>query len=137
MTREATVTEVTDAQARKTVAVVAAVLMLIAAWYLYRGRLNLVAVLGGLGLALLLTGLLLPAFARRFHVIWMRAASILGWVNSRILLSLMYYGVFTPYGIVSRLVGRDPLRRRGQKRDTYWVPRRATRQTREQFERLF
>ena len=128
---------VTDAQARRTAFVVAAVLTAIAAWNLYRGRVWAVAILGGAGAALILTGLLLPALARRFHVFWMRVAAVLGYVNSRILLSLMYYGVFTAYGLVSRLVGRDPLNRRARARESYWTERKRTRQTKEQFERLF
>ena len=137
MTERAHTDAVTDAQARKTAFVVAAVLLAVAAWNLYRGRAAVVAVAGGAGLLLLLTGLLLPALSRRFHVLWMRLAVALGYVNSRVLLTLMYYLVMTPYGVVSRLVGRDPLNRRGAKRDTYWVERPRTRQPREQFERLF
>ena len=129
--------KVTDAQARKTALVVAAVLLLIAGWNLYRGRMTVVAVLGGVGVALVLTGLLVPPLARRFHVFWMKVAAVLGYVNSRVLLTLMYYGVFAPYGLVSRLAGRDPLRRRGAKRESYWTERKHTRQTKEQFERLF
>jgi hypothetical protein len=128
---------VTDAQARKTALVVAFVLFLFAAWNLYRGRTTVVAVLSGVAVALVLTGLLLPALARRFHVFWMRVAVVLGYVNSRVLLTLMYYGVFAPYGFVSRLARRDPLRRRGPKRESYWTERKSTRQTKEQFERLF
>jgi hypothetical protein len=128
----------TDAQARKTALVVASVLLAIAAWNLYRGRMTVVAVLGVAGVALVLTGLLLPALARRFHVFWMKVAAALGYVNSRVLLTLMYYGVFTPYGLVSRLVGRDPLgRRRGARPESFWTERKQTRQTKEQFERLF
>jgi len=129
--------DVTDAQARKTAFVVAAVLLAVAAWNLYRGRTTVVAVAGGVGLLLLLTGLLLPALARRFHLFWMRLAAALGYVNSRVLLTLMYYLVMTPYGIVSRLAGRDPLDRRRAPRDSYWTERKRTRQPPERFERLF
>ena len=128
---------VTDAQARKTALVVAFVLFLFAAWNLYRGRMTVVTILVAVGVALVLTGLLLPALARRFHVFWMKVAAVLGYVNSRVLLTLMYYGVFAPYGLVSRLAGRDPLGRRGAKRESYWTERKTTRQTKEQFERLF
>jgi hypothetical protein len=128
---------VTDAQARKTALVVAVVLFLFAAWNFYRGRTTVAAVLSGAGVALVLTGLLVPALARRFHVFWMKVAAVLGYVNSRVLLTLMYYGVFAPYGLVSRLAGRDPLRRRGAKRQSYWTERKSTRQSKEQFERLF
>lgn len=126
-----------DAQPRKTTFVVAAVLGLIAAWSYYRGRLMMAGWLGGLAGFLFLMGFLLPAWARRFHIIWMQVTVALGYVNSRILLSLMYYGVFTPCGFLSRLVGRDPLNRRGSGRPSYWIPRKSTRQAKEQFERLF
>jgi hypothetical protein len=129
--------EVTTAQARKTAFVVAGVLFAIAAWNFYRGRMTVVLIVGGIGVALVLVGLLLPAVARRFHIIWMRVAFALGWVNTHILLSLMFYFVFTPYGIISRLAGRDPLNRRDVGKESYWLPRKRTRQTKEGFERLF
>jgi hypothetical protein len=128
---------VTDAQARRSALVVAAVLLLIAGWNIYRGRTTVVLIFGSLGAALILAGLFVPAAARAFHLAWMRFAVALGHVNSRVLLTLVYYLVVTPYGVVTRLAGRDPLRRRGQAAGSYWVGRKATRQAREQFERLF
>ena len=35
----------------------------------------------------------------------------LGWINTRIILSLIFYGVFTPAAVVMRLRGKDPMRR--------------------------
>jgi hypothetical protein len=128
---------VTDAQARKSALVVAGVLLLIAAWNFYRGRTTIVVIFGPISAALIIAGLLIPAAARAFHKAWMRLAVLLGHVNSRVLLTLMYYLVFTPYGLVSRLAGRDPLRRRDAGGESYWVERKRTRQEREQFERLF
>src|SRR5437763_14449096 len=98
---------------------------------------TVVVIFGSIGALLLIVGLLLPAPARAFHNAWMRFASALGYVNSRVLLTLMYYLVLTPYGFVMRLAGRDPLRRRGKAGESYWIDRKLTRQTREQFERLF
>ena len=127
----------TDAQARKTALVVGGVLLLVAAWNLYRGRTAVVVIFVSVGALLLVAGLFAPAAARAFHNAWMRLASALGYVNSRVLLTLMYYLVLTPYGFVTRLAGRDPLRRRGEAGESYWIERKTTRQTREQFERLF
>ena len=127
----------TRAQARKSALVVAAVLFLIAAWNLYRGRTSVVIVLGSLGAALAAAGLFVPAAAGAFHRGWMRLAAVLGYVNSRVLLTLTYYGLLVPYGVVSRLAGRDPLYRRGPRGDSHWTERKTTRQAREQFERLF
>ncbi len=128
---------VTDARARKSALVVAFVLLLVAAWNFYRGRTTVVVIFASIGAALVVAGLFVPVAARAFHKAWMRFAVALGHVNSRVLLTLMYYLVFTPYGLVSRLVGRDPLRRRGKVGESYWVERKRTRQEREQFERLF
>lgn len=128
---------VTNAQARKSALVVAAVLLLIAAWNFYRGRTTVVVIFASISAALIVAGLFVPVVARAFHKAWMRLAVALGHVNSRVLLTLMYYLVFTPYGLVSRLVGRDPLHRRGAGGESYWVGRKRTRQEREQFERLF
>ena len=130
-------TAVTDAQARKSALLVAAVLLGIAAWNLYRGRTTVVVIFGSLGGALVVAGLLVPPAARAFHTAWMRFAVLLGHVNSRVLLTLVYYLLVTPYGVVSRLVRRDPLRRRGEAVESYWVERKTTRQAREGFERLF
>ena len=128
---------VTDSQSRKTSLIVAGVLLLIAAWNFHRGRMTMVYLLGGTGCALLIIGLLLPPVARAFHTLWMRIAAILGYVNSRVLLTLLYYLFMTPYGLISRIIGRDPLDRRGPQRESYWTQREQTRQTREKFERIF
>ncbi len=128
---------VSDVQARKTAIVVAIVLFLVSGWNIYRGRMQMAAALGGIGGFLTLIGLFVPAAARAFHHFWMTLAGILGYINSRILLTVLYYGVFTPYSLISRLIGRDVLRRRGPAEETYWVKRKNTRQNKEQFERLF
>jgi Saxitoxin biosynthesis operon protein SxtJ len=128
---------VSDSQARKTALVVAAVFFGIALWNIYRGRMIQVAVFGGLAAVLTLIGLFVPVAARGFHRFWMGIAGVLGYVNSRILLSLLYYGLFTPVGLVRRLIGHDPMKRRGSVQPSYWVTREHTRQSKNQFERLF
>jgi hypothetical protein len=128
---------VTNAQARKTALLVGGVLLAVAGWNLHRGRMSVVYAFGALGALLLAAGLFVPPAARAFHTAWMRFASALGYVNSRVLLTILFYGVFVPYGLISRLLGRDPLGRRKAGQETYWTTRKATRQSAEQFERLF
>ena len=57
-------------------------------------------------------GLFAPRLMRPIYRVWMRIGAILGWVNTRIILSIGFYGLFTPMGTVMRLFGRDPLRRK-------------------------
>lgn len=130
-------TKPTREQARKTALVVAVVLILIAAFGWYRGRMTLAYIMGAASFVLIVVGLFIPPLAKFFHVWWMRLAFALGYVNSRILLTIIYFLVFTPYGFISRLFGRDPLQRRGKQAESYWIPRERTRQTKEQFERMF
>jgi Saxitoxin biosynthesis operon protein SxtJ len=96
LTKPLEFSEATDAQVRKSAITVACVLLLIGAWNFYRGRMTVVFVLGGIAAALVLMALLLPTLARRFHAVWMKIAGALGYVNSRILLSLVFYLIFVP-----------------------------------------
>ena len=127
----------TTRKARKAALTVAAVLAGLAAWHIYRERFVLSQIEAALAAALGLTGMLWAAGARGFYKGWMKAAAVLGYINSRIILSGVFYLIFTPVRVITRLVGRDPLNRRGKARDTYWIRRAKTRQTPEQFERLF
>ncbi len=124
-------------QARKTALSVAAVLLAGAAWSLWRGHLVRAAVFGTAGSLLLLMATVEPRWTARFHLAWTKLAAFLGYVNSRIILSVLYYGVLTPVGLFLRALGRDPLNRRHHAADSYWIPRANPRQDRAQFERLF
>ena len=125
------------ASARKNALVVAIGLAGLAAWDVHRHRLLLAEGLGGLALALCLLVLISPSWTERFNRGWMAFAAALGYVNSRVLLSLMYYLVVTPIGVVLRLTGHDPLHRREGQRESYWVPREIPRQSSSGFERPF
>lgn len=123
-------------QARKSTLVVAGVLALISAWQMYRGRPTAAAALG-MASATLLVCAAIPVAATNFHKWWMTLAGVLGYVNSRILLSGLFLLAIAPIGLMRRLLGHDPLRRRGGREASYWRQRTATRQLREGFERSF
>lgn len=128
---------VTNREARKTALVVAMVVTLVAAFLWYRGRETAPIIALSIALILVVIGLFVPKLAKLFHRVWMTLAFALGYVNSRILLTLIYFLLFVPYRVVSRLFGRDPLQIRQKESESYWHRREATRQTKEQFERLF
>lgn len=132
--------EVTRAQARRSALIVGGVLLAIAAWSFYRGRVIFAATIGSAGIALIILALLSVSFAPRFHILWMMLAKALGYINSRIILTLVFCLLFVPYNLLARLIGRDALNRRRwrtKRPATYWIPRKVTGQSREQFERLF
>ncbi len=61
---------------------------------------------------LVILALLAPRSLMPLERLWMRLGLVLGAVNSRIILTLLFYGLFTPMGAVMRSRGYDPLRRR-------------------------
>jgi hypothetical protein len=96
-----------------------------ACWeWLARGRPAVAVALGVAALAVGLTGLARPSAVRPVFVGWMVLAFPVGWLVSRLLLAALYYTVFTPIGLLFRLLGRDALElRRRPDRPTYWSPR--------------
>ena len=64
------------------------------------------------GVLLLGPALLAPRVLAPVYRIWMTAGEALGWINTRILLGVVFYGLITPMGLVRRLRGEDPMRRR-------------------------
>lgn len=45
------------------------------------------------------------------YKVWMRFADILGWVNTRIILSVIFFLLFFPVGLIMRIFN-DPMRRK-------------------------
>ena len=69
----------------------------------------------------LVLAFLAPVFLKGFYIIWMRFAFILGWLNTRLLLFIIFYLIFTPIGFVMILFRVDLLERKiEKKKDTYW-----------------
>jgi len=62
---------------------------------------------------------------------WMGLAWALGWLNTRLLLTLVFFLMITPIGLLMRVFGHDPMDRcwRRPGRDTYWSGRQAGRET--------
>jgi len=70
--------------------------------------------------------LAIPAALRPVYKIWMRFAEALGWVNTRIILSLIFFLLFFPVGVIMRMFN-DPMRRKYDKTaDSYRVSSNPT-----------
>jgi hypothetical protein len=55
--------------------------------------------------------LVLPAALRPVYKVWMLFAEALGWVNTRIILSLIFFLIFFPLGVIMRFFN-DPMHRK-------------------------
>lgn len=60
---------------------------------------------------LLVPTLLQPRWLNAIYHPWMKLGHVLGWINTRIILGLLYFVLITPMGILMRLLGKDPMDR--------------------------
>lgn len=91
---------------------VGAFLCLLAMVLLWRGRVTRAEVLGAIGAGLVVFGAVRPALLRWPSALWWRFARALGYVNARVLLTVLFVVVLVPLSLIWRLTGKDPLARR-------------------------
>jgi hypothetical protein len=71
-------------------------------------------------------GTVFPHGLKPIYRVWMIFGEKIGWVNSRILLGLVFYGMVTPISLVIRVLGKRPLKLSfDPKAETYRVPKEA------------
>ena len=103
--------------------IVGIVLVVLAGWWLYRGRFETaVAILLPTGSLLVLLALVWPRGLVLPNRGWMALAHFLSLITSPIVLGIVYFLVLTPIGVTKRAFGWDPLHRRGRSKESYWHP---------------
>ncbi len=115
---------------------VGGVLCLIALALVWRGRITRAEAVGGVGAVLLLLGLVQPSLLKWPSAAWWRFAKALGYVNARILLTVLFGLVLTPLGLIWRITGNDPLSRR-RERWNGWSAYPARYRDRKHYERMY
>jgi hypothetical protein len=69
--------------------------------------------------------LLRPRLLKYPYAGWVGFGKVLGWVNSRIILGVIFYFIIVPMGLAGRLFGYDPMAREfSAEADTYRMPSR-------------
>jgi hypothetical protein len=61
---------------------------------------------------LILPALVYPKILFWPHKGWMFVGHVLGWINTRIILSVVFYLIVTPIGVFRRWLGKDPMGKR-------------------------
>src|SRR5688572_19397457 len=61
--------------------------------------------------------------ADKILALWFKIAMILGAINSKVLLSVIYFLVLLPLAMVNRLINTDPLRLKRPKVTSYFMDR--------------
>lgn len=94
-----------DEAVKKTGITVGVVLILISLllWYLGKTTFVYFSIAGGL---FVIFALIAIPVLRPFHKLWMMLALAMGFVMSRVILTLLYYLVLTPIGLFAKIVGK-------------------------------
>lgn len=115
---------------------VGTVLILVAAFLVWRGRITAAEIVGGIGAVLVVLGYLQPRLLKWPSAAWWKLAMFLGYVNARVILSIAFILVLTPMGLIWRLIGRDPLVRK-RSSWTGWTAYPARYADRSHFTRMY
>jgi len=89
------------------------------------------------GAVLLCTFAFFPLWLKAFRV-WMKFAEVLSWVMTRVLLTIFFFLILTPVGLVMRLLGKAPLDLAWKDgKPTYWVDKPEVEYSVERYEKQF
>jgi hypothetical protein len=92
-------------------------------WWIYRGKFEFVApVFLVLGALLVFLGASFPRALVLPCKAWMALAGVMSFVMTRVILAIVFFLIVTPIGVVKRMTGWDPLRRRADPEQSYWAP---------------
>jgi hypothetical protein len=90
------------------------------------------------GGVLMVLGAILPRALRWIYIAWMSIAFVLGFVMAHVILTLFFYLVITPIGLVARLFGQDFLSiKLDRAAKSYWIPRDKKVKAAQDYERQF
>lgn len=109
------------------------------ALYAYlRSDISVVAISCGLvSLLFFAASFLAPNSLRSLNKAWFLLGKAMGSVVSPIVLGIIFFGLLTPVALISRLFGRDELRLRRPKSETYWVKPVSSSEEPESFKNQF
>ena len=106
--------------------------------YVKFGNFDVAGWLWGIGILFFILGFILPSVLRPIYKIWMFLGFFIGGIVSRVILTVLFYVVLTPTGLVLRLFGKDILDEKFDKRrESYWVKKDLSGHTKEQYGKMY
>lgn len=87
---------------------------------------------------LLAFGAVFPRALKYICLAWMSVAVVVGFVMAHIILTLFFFLVITPIGLVAQMFGKDFLRLKLDKHSaSYWIRREGKAKSAEEYEQQF
>lgn len=100
------------------------IVFLIGAFYFFLSSNNILGItLSLLSLIFFFITIINPNLLLPLNKLWMKFGFLLGKIISPLVLGFIFFGLFTPYGIFLRLLGRDELKLKKIKYNSNWIER--------------
>lgn len=105
---------------------VGGIFMALGGFSLWRGH-GIALIFIVLGVCLFLPGLFFPSVLRRPYLAWMTMAFMMGWVMTRVILTILFIFTMFPISLLARVRGHAFLDLDIKKRrDSYWVQKKRS-----------
>ena len=118
--------------------IIVGIILLIISGFLFWKEKESFQIFLAIGITLFLTAVALPSVLKPVYWIWMIFGIILGWFMTRVILSFLFYVVFTSIGLTLRFFGKKFLELRWDKsKESYWNFRTNEQQQNRNYEKQF
>ena len=74
-----------------------------------------------IGIIFLILGIINSKVLTPFNILWMKFGLLLGKIVSPIVMGFVFFGVVTPISIIMKLLRKDLLNLKRNKKETYWL----------------
>lgn len=78
----------------------------------------------GVSMLFVLIALIKPTLLTGFYHTWIKVGEFIGGIVSKVIMFILFYGMFAPIGIIFRLLGKDLLKKKWDTSvKSYWIER--------------
>ena len=110
---------------RKFSLLIGVIVMAVSSFFFFRGK-DHYYVIFIFGVGMMLIGLVYPTVLKPMYLIWMSFSISVGFIMTHVILIIIFYVIFTPVGIMMKLLGKDLLDEKINKEaSSYWTRRLA------------
>ena len=90
-----------------------------------------------IGLMLTILGAITPVILKPIYKTWMTFAVIIGWIMTRVILSVLFFSIITIIGIFTRFIGKDFLNLESKNKESYWNIRNKEYELNQDYEKQY
>ena len=116
--------------------IIGIILSLFGFFLIHRGTESFIYFLS-VGLIFFCLSFIAPKILKPIYKLWMTFAVIIGWIMTRLILSVLFYSLITGIAILTRIIGKDFLNLKINNKESYWNNRNRDYELNQDYEKQF